>query len=455
MAADTAADELLEDINEMEWPLRFLSDVLVHDVFHAVWEVRHGAASALREILAAHGSSIGREAGLPLPVQQRRNAACYEDLIIRMLCIFALDRFGDYVSDTTVAPVRETCAQTLGAILKHVEPLVVEKVVDSLLLLTAHDLWEVRHGGALGLKYVVVVRQDLMDRLLPRVLPSLIAYILDGDDDVRAVAADSLLPVVNHIVGKMPDQVPLLVSTLWDCLVKLNDITSSTTSIMGLLSALLSECMIVPTLRKEVGLGADSEVLAPLVQRLLPFLRHSSTQVRRATLTTIQKLVTVVERGVPCRWLDVMLEPLLRHIYQGLLFENEGALVSLGKALWTAMMDVANPAKMGEVVNTHFASWCLLASAPVGSVLDVSLVLVAKHSAPVVVKGGRPIQAQESDISDGHVGLARDTWPDERVMEVLRICSWALGMAALATRMDSSDCIQKTLLRYQRPPWVT
>ena len=33
---------------------------------------------------------------------------------MRLLCVLALDRFGDFVSDQVVAPVRETCAQALG-----------------------------------------------------------------------------------------------------------------------------------------------------------------------------------------------------------------------------------------------------------------------------------------------------------------------------------------------------
>lgn len=37
-----------------------------------------------------------------------------EDLTLRLLCVLALDRFGDFISDQVVAPVRETCAQCLG-----------------------------------------------------------------------------------------------------------------------------------------------------------------------------------------------------------------------------------------------------------------------------------------------------------------------------------------------------
>ncbi len=35
---------------------------------------------------------------------------------MHLLCVLALDRFGDFISDQVVAPVRETAAQALGAV---------------------------------------------------------------------------------------------------------------------------------------------------------------------------------------------------------------------------------------------------------------------------------------------------------------------------------------------------
>lgn len=45
---------------------------------------------------------------------EESHQAWLEDLAVRLVCVLALDRFGDFVSDQVVAPVRETCAQTLG-----------------------------------------------------------------------------------------------------------------------------------------------------------------------------------------------------------------------------------------------------------------------------------------------------------------------------------------------------
>lgn len=48
---------------------------------------------------------------------EESHQAWLEDLAVRLVCVLALDRFGDFVSDQVVAPVRETCAQTLGELI--------------------------------------------------------------------------------------------------------------------------------------------------------------------------------------------------------------------------------------------------------------------------------------------------------------------------------------------------
>lgn len=58
-----------------------------------------------------------------------------------------------------VAPVRETCAQTLGVALRHMNDSGVSMTVDVLLKLLKEDQWEARHGGLLGIKYALAVRQ--------------------------------------------------------------------------------------------------------------------------------------------------------------------------------------------------------------------------------------------------------------------------------------------------------
>ncbi|MEJ1276436.1 B-TFIID TATA-box binding protein associated factor 1 [Cricetulus griseus] len=232
------SSSLIEETNE--WPLESFCEELCNDLFNPSWEVRHGAGTGLREILKAHGKSGGKMGDSTLEEMIQQHQEWLEDLVIRLLCVFALDRFGDFVSDEVVAPVRETCAQTLGVVLKHMNETGVHKTVDVLLKLLTQEQWEVRHGGLLGIKYALAVRQDVINTLLPKVLTRIIEGLQDLDDDVRAVAAASLVPVVESLVYLQTQKVPSIINTLWDSLLELDDLTASTNSIMTLLSSMLT-----------------------------------------------------------------------------------------------------------------------------------------------------------------------------------------------------------------------
>ena len=111
-------------------------------------------------------------------------------LAAKFLCVLVLDRFGDFVSDQVVAPVRETVSQTLASLLIHMPRRSVLHVHNVLLQMIKQDfeleqplpdarfakasngsvngagapyVWEVRHVGLVGIKYEVAVRSDLVD----------------------------------------------------------------------------------------------------------------------------------------------------------------------------------------------------------------------------------------------------------------------------------------------------
>lgn len=48
-----------------DWPLEWFCDQLSQDLFSSSWEVRHGAATALREVLAVHGNGAGKATYYP------------------------------------------------------------------------------------------------------------------------------------------------------------------------------------------------------------------------------------------------------------------------------------------------------------------------------------------------------------------------------------------------------
>ena len=56
-----------------------------------------------------------------------------------------------------IAPVRETCAQTLGAVLHHLNNDSITRVLGVLIKLQEQEHWQVRHGGLLGLKYMLAI----------------------------------------------------------------------------------------------------------------------------------------------------------------------------------------------------------------------------------------------------------------------------------------------------------
>ena len=158
--------------------------------------------------------------------------AWLEDCAIRLLCVFALDRFADFVSDQVVCPVRETCSQTLGVVLQYMTPEAVGKVHENLLKLinqqdpafAGKSIWEVRHAGLLGLKYTVAVRKDLVEMLVEGTTGAIILGLRDHDDDVRAVSAATLLPITSEFVRlSSKERIRDVILTLWDCLIDLMD----------------------------------------------------------------------------------------------------------------------------------------------------------------------------------------------------------------------------------------
>lgn len=168
------------EVESGHWVWDGLVKILEVDLFSPAWEVRHGAALALRELLKAQGKYSGTRVG----ASHTENDACHERwcnaLAAKLLCVFILDRFGDFVSDQVVAPVRETVSQTIASLLLHMPRRSVLHVHAVLLQMIRQDfalpigtndpgpgkgkghIWEVRHAGLLGIKYEVAVRSDVV-----------------------------------------------------------------------------------------------------------------------------------------------------------------------------------------------------------------------------------------------------------------------------------------------------
>ncbi|KAK9093560.1 hypothetical protein Syun_028471 [Stephania yunnanensis] len=314
-----------------------------------------------------------------------KNWEFLQDCAIRFLCGLALDRFGDYVSDQVVAPVRETCAQALGAVLKYMHPFLVHETLNILLQMQFRSEWEIRHGSMLGIKYLVAVRQDLLHDLLGQVLPACKVGLEDPDDDVRAVAADALIPAVASIVSLNGPMLHSIVMLLWDILLDLDDlkIYSQEHIIPNMMGSLVMKERQGLDLNEVVGVneneGIKSEenpyMLPTLAPRLWPFMRHSIASVRKSAICTLELLLEAGKRlyeSTACSfWPSFILGDALRIVFQNLLLEANEEIVQCSDRVWRLLLQ--GPETDLEVVaRSYFSDWTELASTSYGSPLDVT-----------------------------------------------------------------------------------
>ncbi|XP_024523098.1 TATA-binding protein-associated factor BTAF1 [Selaginella moellendorffii] len=308
----------------------------------------------------------------------RANSEFLQDCTIRLICIFSLDRFGDFVSDQVVAPVRETCAQVLGAVLKQMHSPLVHETFSILLQMQRRSEWEVRHGSLLGIKYLVAVRQEMIGELLPRVLPACIAGLEDPDDDVRSVAADALFPAARAIVTHASHLVKTILILLWDILLDLDDLSPSTNSVMHLLAELYSqpEALLPLNSTSSIDLNADMALdeqqqdlddLSVLAPRLWPFMRHNISSVRYAAIRTLEQLL---ESGSTC-WALRILDDMLRMVFQNLLMESNEEILQCSGRVWRLLIQCSHSHLQPSTLS-FFPTWLKLASTAAGASLEAS-----------------------------------------------------------------------------------
>ncbi|CAM6099985.1 unnamed protein product [Calypogeia fissa] len=374
------------------------------------------------------------------------NLEFLQDCTIRFLCVFALDRFGDYVSDQVVAPVRETCAQVLGASLKHMPKQLVHETLSILLQMQGRPEWEVRHGSLLGIKYLVAVRQDMLPELLPRVLPACMIGLDDADDDVRAVAAEALTPAAAAIVSSAGDAVTIILLSLWDILLDLDDLSPSTSSVMHLLAELYSQPGVVsktvmekaPLLdlnesADDAGLdardacsGDDPFLLATLAPRLWPFMRHNITSVRHAAIRTLERLLEAGNQGNldDCQkgnfWAARILGESLRLVFQNLLLESDESILQCSKRVWRLLIQCPQE-DLASAAGSYFASWLKLASTASGSPLEMSKMFspnsLPRRSRVKAAEKLRAVRVGNSNAGESSLKNQKDPSPKNKIVD--------------------------------------
>ncbi|XP_043248205.1 TATA-binding protein-associated factor 172 [Colletes gigas] len=355
----------------IDWPLESFAENLCQDLFSQKWEVRHGAATALRELIKLHGKGAGKPRDLSADEMEESHYQWIIDAALRLLCVLGLDRFGDFVSDQVVAPVRETCAQALGSLLLLVpnqkdndkKNKGIVGILSVMLKLLEHDEWEARHGALLALKYLLAVRDDLLDDILPRVFPATMKGLSDPVDDVGAAAASALIPVASALPRLLePSELEAVVIRLWELLREQDDLAAACNSFMGLLAAILS----LPTARACL----TPQPLSQVLPRLWPFLSHSSSSVRKATLQTLQTLTG--DDGAHTedrkeRWGEgggFVLQEALRHVFQRVLIEHVTAIQDIAERVWENLVVQSDLELLLHAACPLVSTWLCLAMQP-------------------------------------------------------------------------------------------
>ncbi|KAH7047549.1 SNF2 family DNA-dependent ATPase domain-containing protein [Macrophomina phaseolina] len=381
-AAEKSTIQTEEEEQGLEWPYDRLCEILTVDLFDPNWEIRHGAAMGLREVIRVHGAGAGRQRGKSRAQNDLQNQRWLDDMSCRICCVFMLDRFGDYVSDNVVAPIRETAGQTLGAVLQYLSSDLVRAVYTVLYRLVMQDefnekrVWQACHGGMIGMRYLVAVRNDLLltdPSLMDGVLSAVMRGLGDFDDDVRAVSAATLIPVAKEFVNLRPAALNQLIGIVWDCLSNLSDdLSASTGSVMDLLAKLCSFNEVLDAMKLNAAKDPEQS-FTHLVPRLFPFLRHTITSVRSAVLRALLTFLDIEGEGTT-GWIN---GKALRLIYQNLLVERNEPVLKLSLQVWSKLLEVLatqGPEAFANEFQPHIDPLVTLTVHPIG---------VSRHPIPM------------------------------------------------------------------------
>ncbi|KAJ9664017.1 TATA-binding protein-associated factor mot1 [Neophaeococcomyces mojaviensis] len=322
-----------EEEQSSEWPFEVMCDYLSIDLFDPNWELRHGAAMGLREVLRVHGRGAGRKFGRTRAENDRANQQWLDDLACRLLCVLMLDRFGDYISDSVVAPIRESVGMTLAALLSKLPDdtaLAVYGMLQQMIYQMdtglKESVWQVCHGGMLGLRYFVAIRKDLLlkhDFVMDGIINAVTRGLAHQDDDVKSVAASTLIPVAKELITLRPNALGNLISVVWDCLLDMqDDLSASTGAIMDLLANLCSYPEVLEAMKKNAAEDPEQS-FDMLVPRLYYFFRHTLSSVRLSVLKALTKFLDVAYQGTG-GWVG---SRVIRLVFQNILVErNEEVL---------------------------------------------------------------------------------------------------------------------------------
>lgn len=377
-------DESLKFNNE--WIFQSIYNDLLNNLMNDNWEIRHGATLGLRDLLKKHTFSISRLKKLSSIENDNRNKLALEDLITRILIIFTLDRFGDYVYDSVVAPVRESAAQTLASLIVHLTNEnnnldLLFKIFDNLKKLILQNnqiiksdtgerkIWEATHGGLLGLRYFVSIKTDfiIQNNLLSDIV-NIVIFTLNqnDDDDLKNVATNILIPITDQLILLDEEKIDIILTTIWSNLSKLeDDLSSSIGSIMNLLSKLCEHDKILNFLKNKALNFPNDWSFKSLIPKLYPFLRHSISSVRKAVLNLLLTFTKLNDDLTTKNWIN---GKIFKLIFQNILFEQNDEILNLSFDLYENLLINfnSNEKTLDQILNKHLQPMLHLLNTPIG-----------------------------------------------------------------------------------------
>ena len=339
-----------------EWPFHSFVVEFCNSLKSENWIKRHGGAIGLRALMKKHASAGGLKNGQSEEEQMLANQNFLENVCVRLFSVFALDRFGDYVSDKMIAPIRETCAQVLLYLLPLMNELQVRHVLKFSSFLVENKEWQVRLSGFTALKYLTISRKDCLveKTTFEKFLASIFKGLKDNTDEVISAAAEILIPVIEEVTSTQSQEtIKNLVEIMWNLISHLDDLSVSTVNIMKSLTELYSSSHCGEILFKV------NKTVHPLTEKypcIWKFFRHNIEPVREQVLVMTSKLLDI---SSPVQWLSPIFKETISFIYDNMLLEQNKQILDKNIKIWRKMVEKMseNPQSILEATFTNIDSW--------------------------------------------------------------------------------------------------
>ena len=239
--------------------------------------------------------------------------------------------------------------------------------------------------------------------LLSSLYPAIYQCLHDDVDDVVGAAAAALVPVVSNLVCATSTDVTPLSNRLWDALKTLDDLTSSTHSVMHL----LSELMRHQSDKYPDSLKLSNVNLADLVSRLFPFLSHSSTTVRKAALNTLNTMTSRLDLAE--LFLPAVVQPFSSHLFQRALLEHNEANLGLVEQIWNNLCDYTPLRPLLMSTCPLYGTWVALVTQPPNWALPQNFLIGKAAEGEAQYLGG-PEAAHRVDPVEKEKLVTRARW---------------------------------------------